>query len=196
MNAKESLIEKFHLNRGFLHARELNSAAMRYHLAKMVKEGTVNRIFQGMYVLNNHEQYDERVMLSELVPEGVFCLFSTWDFYGLTTTVPAKHHLALNRKTRISTNESSNLQIHYWSEKFYQLGKTAVILAGKIIPMYDIERSVCDAVRFKNKVGDEMTIEVLRTYLKSKNRNLDKLMKYASELKVQAHISPYIKSMI
>lgn len=50
--------------------------------------------------------------------------------------------------------------------------------------MYDFERSVCDAVKFRNKIGADMLGEILRNYVRRNDKNLDKLLKYASELRI------------
>ena len=47
--------------------------------------------------------------------------------------------------------------------------------------MSDQKLSVCDAVRFRNKVGMDVMTEVLRTYLRRKDRNIARLTEYAGD---------------
>jgi len=51
------------------------------------------------------------------------------------------------------------------------------------VNVYDIERSVCDAVKFRNKIGADLMSEFLRNYIRRNDKNLDKLLKYAAELR-------------
>jgi len=64
------------------------------------------------------------------------------------------------------------------------LGKIEIISNSEKIVIYTIEKSVCDAIKFRNKVGMDITSEVLKNYLKLKSRNLDLLLKYAQTLRV------------
>jgi len=55
---------------------------------------------------------------------------------------------------------------------------------------------VCDAIRYRNKVGIDITSEVLRNYLKRKDRNLDKLMKYAENMRIATVLNQYLTMML
>ena len=59
-----------------------------------------------------------------------------------------------------------------------------------------MERSVCDAVKYRNKIGMEVCSEVIRNYLKKKNRNLNRLSEYAKRLRVANILKKYIEIAI
>lgn len=48
-------------------------------------------------------------------------------------------------------------------------------ISGYKVHITDMERSVCDAVKYRNKIGLDVCAEVIRTYLKKPNRNLARL---------------------
>ncbi|QCQ46681.1 hypothetical protein DBK98_018995 [Bacteroides sp. PHL 2737] len=39
-----------------------------------------------------------------------------------------------------------------------------------VLPIFDLERSVCDAIKYRNKVGIDVMAEVIQTYLKLPER--------------------------
>lgn len=41
-------------------------------------------------------------------------------------------------------------------------------ISGYKVHITDMERSVCDAVKYRNKIGLDVCAEVIRTYLKSR----------------------------
>jgi len=43
------------------------------------------------------------------------------------------------------------IQLHYWLEKYVLLGKTIQEIEGLNVPITDLEKSVCDAVKIQNK---------------------------------------------
>ena len=61
------------------------------------------------------------------------------------------------------------------------------------IPIFDIEKCVCDAVKFRNKIGIDVCTEIVKNYLKRRNKNIAKLMKYAKVLRVAKTLSTYLE---
>ena len=64
---------------------------------------------------------------------------------------------------------------------------------GFSIHIYDVERCVCDAIKFRNKVGIDVCSEILGNYLARPNRNISKLMNYARELRVSKTLEQYLQ---
>jgi predicted transcriptional regulator of viral defense system len=191
----KEILSIFEQNKGFLCSNEI-SHNQRYYLDKMIRDNLVRRIRKGVFILNNNETYDEKVILSKILPMGVFCLFSAWDYYGLTTSIPSKHYIALGRKTKVKEIDYPPTQLFYWTDNFYKLGVTEIYIDNKTIRIYDIEKSICDAVRFRSKVGEDITIEVVKNYIKTKDKNIDKLMKYANTLRIKKSVEQYIKPLL
>lgn len=195
MKAMQEILNIFEQNKGFLCSSEISNH-QRYYLDKLLQKKDVSRIRKGIYVLKNHELYDERVLISKIIPKGVFCLFTAWDFYQLTTSIPSKHYIALGRNIKIKEIEYPTTQIYYWKDNFYNLGVVEVNIDDNAIKIYDLEKSVCDAIKFRAKIGDEIVIEVLRNYIKRKDKNLDRLMKYAKTLLIKKAVEQYIKPLL
>lgn len=68
-----------------------------------------------------------------------------------------------------------------------------MIIDGFNIRLYDVERCVCDAVKFRNKVGMDICSEIINNYLKRPDRNLSKLMDYARRLRVGKILEQYLQ---
>ena len=64
---------------------------------------------------------------------------------------------------------------------------------GYIINVYDAERSVCDAVKFRNKIGIDVCAEIIGNYLERPERNISKLMDYAKLLRVNTTLEKYLE---
>ena len=68
-----------------------------------------------------------------------------------------------------------------------------MIIDGFNIRLYDVERCVCDAIKFRNKVGMDVCSEIINNYLERPDRNLSKLMDYARRLRVGKIIEQYMQ---
>ena len=64
---------------------------------------------------------------------------------------------------------------------------------GFSVNVYDVERCVCDAVKFRNKVGMDVCSEIINNYLERPERNISRLMDYARTLRVSAILEKYLE---
>ncbi|MGJ7030874.1 type IV toxin-antitoxin system AbiEi family antitoxin domain-containing protein [Niabella hirudinis] len=190
-----SVEHRFKSNKGYLDTSGL-SRDLRYQLEKLIDSGKVFKAKHGLYAHKKYLREDDKVLIAEMIPNGVFCLFTAWQQYGFTTTIASEYHVALHRNTKIKTPGYPPIAIHYWSDKVYALGITEIKENGSILKFYDRERSVCDAVKFRNKVGEDIMQEVIKSYFQLKNKDIDRLMQYAVILRVEKILAPYIKSLL
>ena len=68
-----------------------------------------------------------------------------------------------------------------------------MFLEGYNIRIYDIERCVCDAIKFRNKIGMDVCSEIIDNYLVRPERNISKLLDYAKQLRVGTIIEEYLQ---
>ena len=73
------------------------------------------------------------------------------------------------------------------------MGITAQVISGFPVKIYDIEKSVCDAIRHRTKIGMETASEILKTYLKRKDRNLTMLTGYAKKMRIEKILKAYLE---
>jgi hypothetical protein len=58
--------------------------------------------------------------------------------------------------------------------------------------IYDRERCLCDALKYRNKIGMDVMAEILNAYLNYQGRNLSRLADYAKKLRVFNLLSTYL----
>jgi hypothetical protein len=190
---KETLIQQFKDNQGWLQSKDFGYQPLVYAmLYKMIENQEVEKVKKGLFKYIEASNYNEQEDIAKYYPTAVLCLFSAWHHYELSTTVPYQHHLAFPHKSNPAKIEYPPIKFYYWSEEQFQLG----ISQEKKIRIYDIEKSVCDAVKFRNKIGDEITYEVLKNYMQSKSRNIEKLMSYAKKMRLEKIINPMLKPLL
>ena len=190
---KEVLIEQFKANNGWLHSKDFDYQNQVYEkLYEMIENHEVEKVQDGLFKYLPSHSYSAQEELAQIYPKGVFCLFSAWQYYGLSTTVSFQQHMAFPHKSNLKKIAYPPVQLYYWSEGQYLLGINDI----DHIKFYDIEKSVCDAVKFRNKVGEEIMYEVLKNYMNLKTRNLEKLMSYAQMMRLEKIMTPILKSLL
>jgi uncharacterized protein involved in tellurium resistance len=72
------------------------------------------------------------------------------------------------------------------------VGIETAVIDGFPVKVYDRERTVCDFIRMRNKVGKDIALEVLKTYM-SGRKNLTRIYDYAGQLQIEGVIQPYLE---
>lgn len=67
-------------------------------------------------------------------------------------------------------------------------------MQGYDVPIFDMERSVCDAIKYRNKIGIDVMAEILQTYPKHPDKNISRLMDYASKLRIRNTLNQYLEA--
>ncbi|NGX55847.1 MAG: hypothetical protein K1060chlam5_00077 [Candidatus Anoxychlamydiales bacterium] len=49
-------------------------------------------------------------------------------------------------------------------------------IGGIIVKFFDIEKTLIDCIKFRNKIGMDIVLEALKMYWQRKNINLEKLV--------------------
>ena len=176
------LVDIFNKNGGFFRTRDLSSRNQWVELKVMLEKGAVLKLKRGLYCLQQFSVTGQDTEVARIVPSGVFCLYSAWQHYGLINNKPIKYHVAVDDADNIVLPDYPPIKLYPWSEKYYRLG---VVETAEGIKVYDLEKSVCDAMRFRNKVGPDLAIAVIENYLRRKDRNFDKLAKYARLMRME-----------
>ena len=105
--------------------------------------------------------------------------------------------VAINRKKYITTlPEYPLIQLHYFNEKRLALGLSKMTVCGETVKSFDREKTVVDIISFKNKIGIEETKEILTNYLRRSDRDINKLCRYAEQLKCKKILDTYFEVLV
>ena len=166
---------------------------LRIHIAS--KRGELTSLRSGVYA-SPDALLDTILDIERIVPGGVVCLYNAWSHYQLTTTIPPAFCVAVERKRKVVIPPTLPITLYYWKEENLSLGVIEDVLSGHTVRITNIERSVCDAVKYRNKIGLDVCAEIVRTYLRKEGRNLSLLTEYAKRLRVWSTLKNYLEIAI
>ena len=63
---------------------------------------------------------------------------------------------------------------------------------GNMIPMYDMERTICDLIRSRRSIEIQEFNSVLKAYVSRNDKNLNRLMEYAKLFRVDNVLRRYM----
>lgn len=188
----EILLALFEKNKGYLLSKELQrNSALYATLRVLVETEIVEKVKTGLYRHTTMAHQNEWQEISRIYPQGVFCMYSAWHYFELTTNIPHSYYLAFPNKARITIQDYPPIQAYYWSNHLYDLQ----IMQLEGFRMYSLEKSVCDAIKFRNKIGKDTMAEVLRNYIKRKDKDMNVLFRVAKTMRMENLLREYLNLM-
>lgn len=163
-----------------------------YKILEKARQGELIKVRRGVYA--TAEQLSGNMIdIEAVVKGGILCLWSAWNIHKLTTSMPQAYHIAIQRGRKVTLPEFPQIELHHYADKVLNIGATKMTIDGFAVNIYDAERCVCDAVKFRNKIGTDVCSEIISNYLEQPGRNISKLMDYSSLLRVQAILERYLE---
>ena len=164
-----------------------------YHhciLNELLKEGIINKIKRGYYEWNSEDIISDAVIINRLFPDAVVFLISALYIYEYTDTTPNYWHLAVEKNTRKTRFNINYPKIHpyYVSEKYMNIGKTRILYEGHEISIFDRDKTICDVLRYSNKLDKEIVNQAVQSYVNDSNKNPQNLIKYAKAMRAEIKV--------
>lgn len=179
---------------GFIQRSQIQSVTEYHHLLDAVKRGDVIRVRRGVFTTRD-KLASKMVDIEKIVPGCVLCLYSAWSYYNLTTQIPDAFYVAIQKKRKVTMPKFPAIEVSYWSDIPFSLGVTEKIIEGYKVHIYNMEKSVCDAVKFRNKIGVDVSSEILKSYLSRDDRNLTLLSDYSKKMRITGTMDKLIRYM-
>lgn len=194
-NNMEKISHKVAALGGIISTADMANEAEYKRIHRAAKRGELTRLRSGVYA-SPDALLDTMLDIERIVPGGVVCLYNAWSHYQLTTTIPPAFCVAVERKRKVVIPPTLPITLYYWKEENLSLGVIEDVLSGHTVRITNIERSVCDAVKYRNKIGLDVCAEIVRTYLRKEGRNLSLLTEYAKRLRVWSTLKNYLEIAI
>ena len=169
------------------------SKAMLY---KLCKEDKIHRIVKGQYILPDDMQ-DELLSISKRSEKIIFSHETALYLHGISDRTPFEHSITAPSGCIPSAAIKSECKIYYIKSELFDLGKTKLNTpSGNSVPAYDLERTICDVIRSRNKLGTETFLAALKLYASNPKKDLNKLNFYAKKLRVANVLHQYLEVLL
>ncbi len=124
-------------------------------------------------------------------PEAVICADSACYYLGLIDKEPVRLSVATRRSDRRRIQMNFPVSRHYYSERLFPEYQITLETGHGRYRVYDIERSVCDAVRFRAELEEDIFAYIIECYRK-RNPSADQLLQCAKRLRLLNQVKRYI----
>lgn len=166
----------------------------RHNLSELTKSGQLERLRPGLYQLKG-KVIDDFVLISSNSNRIIFSHQTALYLHDISDRTPNVFHISVPQGYNAShiKNRYKDLQVHYVKKDLYEIGKTEIKSPqGNLIPVYDIDRTICDIIIDREKIDKQIFTEAIKRYFKSQNKNLRRLIKYSRLFKIENEIRKYM----
>ena len=170
----------------------------RHNLSELTESGQLERLRPGLYQLKG-KVIEDFVLISSNSNRIIFSHQTALYLHDLYDRTPNVFHISVLQGYNAShiKKRYEDLQVHYVKKELYELGKTGIKSPqGNLIPVYDIERTICDIIIDREKIDKQIFTEAIKRYYKSPNKNLRRLIKYSRLFNIEDEIRKYMEVLL
>ena len=197
MTNAEKIIKMAVDNNGYVTTKQVKSAKINtIELTRLVEKNKLERVARGYYVMVNcccDDYYKYQLKSKNCVFSHATALY----FYDLSDRTPLYFDMTVPIGYSGSLSKNKSVVLHYVKRDILELGLTIIESPfGMKIRTYDLERTICDIVKYRNHMDKEIFTKALQKYSKLKNKDLNKLMRYAKKLNIDTKIREYMEVLL
>ena len=116
---------------------------------------------------------------------------------GLSDRTPFEHSITIPQTASLPRTLIGECVCYYIKPELHSLGmikkKTTI---GNEVRCYDPERTICDLLRSRNRLDEEMVISAMKKYAAYKEKDLNKLGFYAEKFRITSILKKYLEVLL
>ena len=114
--------------------------------------------------------------------------------YGYTDRIPSAWQIAVNKDSEKSKYNLSYplIDVFYVEPKILSIGVEVIQTNGVNIKVFNRDRTICDVLRYENKLEREVFKNAIQRYVKDTNKNVKRLIEYAEIFNITRKVQTYI----
>lgn len=197
MNDFEKVLSLMKKNKGIITTKEVeNTGVNNKILTRMIEKNIIERVTNGVYIdINSIE--DTYFTSQAICKKGIFSNDTALYFHGLSDRTPIKYTLTIPSGYNTKLLKDKRYNFFYIKEELHSLGVINIKTPyGKEVKVYDLERTICDIIKNKDKLDISIVTEAIKEYVQFKNKDLIKLHKYAKLLNIDDKVTSYLEVLL
>ena len=165
-------------------------------LLKYVHAGLLERVRHGVYILPDavHDEMYTMMLRSKSI---VFSHESALFLHGLSERTPFVHSITLPSNKLLPRSIQDECICFYVKPSWHEIGiveKNTTF--GNAVRCYDLERTICDFLRTRNRCDEETVVSAIKNYAAYEKKDLIRLASYAEAFRVSVELRRYMEVLL
>ena len=174
-------------NKGYVTRKNIDKASVpSIYLSRYVKKYNLKQIVRGFYATSDWI-VDPYLVFQYTYPKYIYSFISAIYLHALGDALPNYLEVTGPINYRPMSKKRNDVITHTdIIDKSYSLGIIDVQTnLGNSVKVYDKEKTICDLIKHKDKIDFEIYVKAMTRYAKSRDKNINKLMEYAQNMKIE-----------
>ncbi len=196
MGHKEKLMELIEKKNGLLLTKDAEEEGIpRKYLSIFSKEGLLERVAHGVY-LSPDAFEDKMYIMQARVSKAIFSHETALYLHDLTDRDPIELSVTVPDGYNTSNLKDKGIKVHKIKKELHEVGVIQLkTVFNRSIRVYDKERTICDIIRNRNNMDIAILNDALKRYMRDKEKNIHRLLKYAKELRIYNVTRKYMEML-
>lgn len=174
----------------------INAGIVKPVFYQYVKDNDMEQIMHGVYATK--DSWTDAMYLVHLrCKQAVFSHETALFLHDLTDREPMEYEITVKTGYNPSKLKEDGIKVYTVKEALH--GDGIVMMQtpfGHSVPVYNMERTICDIIRNRNNTEIQVLQDALKQYAKRKDKNLRLLMQYASDFRVDKILRQYLEVLL
>ena len=174
---------------------ELRASKIYYEdIQKLMADGIIEKLRRGYFHLINGRDDSEENLINRLFPDAVMCMNTALFYYGYSDRTPSEWHLAVDKNTKRYRVKMDYpfVKTYFLEAHILKIGNDRQKMGLNTVCIYDRDRTICDCLRYMNKMDKEIFNKAIQGYIADPKKNVPNLIKYAKPLRVSQKVKDLI----
>ena len=159
-------------------------------IADLQKEGYLEKIINGFFWYTGNGQKKpsdyKAIEIGKVNPQAVICAETSCYLQGLIDIEPNVFTVATRRSDRQSMNMPFETRRHYFADSYFDDNIIIVETEYGSYRMYDVERSVCDCIRFREEIQPVIYEKIILNHkMMQEEAMVRRMLAYAKAMKFE-----------
>lgn len=164
-------------------------------IAHLTEEGLLERVCRGYYWVKREgvEKPKEYKAVEACLSDSraVICADSACFYLGLIPTEPNTLSIATARNDRCAIQMNFPIKRHYFSQKNFDFGCNRVSVDFGGYNVFDVEKSVCDCIRFRKDIDGDIFELVIENYRGLERQQWERMQEYAKRMRMLKEVKRF-----
>ena len=163
---------------------------------QFVRKNQMERLAHGIYLSPDCWE-DPAFVLHLRCPQAFFSHDEALYYHDLVDREPMQPTLTIYSGYNTQKLTASGVKVYTVKKELLPIGRQTITNAfGHELPMYDLERTICDLVGSRSHFDFQDFQSALKRYVARKDKDLNKLMQYAHLFRVEKVLRTYLEVLL
>lgn len=197
MDYVEKIEEILERQNGIVRSSDLKKGQIpRSYLSVMLDQDKLERIERGIYGLPGGLA-DEMYIMQKKYPALIYSHETALFLHGLSDRTPFEYTATVPSGYKVVENISESFKIYYIKNDLHLMGTTKIKNNfGNRITVYNVERTICDLLRSRNRIDIQIVSDALKRVVKIKSLDYMLLSEYAKIFNVEKILNTYMEVLL